>query len=132
MSYLEKTLAPGEHIIYLGTRHWIIFLPGIILCLTIIGAVLGVPSLLLAWLRRRTSLYAVTNRRVIMRVGIFTKSSMEVLTNRIEEINVHQSFWGRILNYGTIRLIGTGGSREPFPLIADPNGFRAAVQNAAL
>ncbi len=100
-----------------------------LLCLTIVGAVIGIPVLVIQWLRIRTTLFVVTNRRVVMRVGIFSKSSMEMLNNKIEEVDVRQSLFGRILNFGTVRLIGVGGSREPFFYIADPGAFRAAVQN---
>jgi uncharacterized membrane protein YdbT with pleckstrin-like domain len=98
--------------------------------LTIVGAVIGIPVLVIQWLRIRTTLFVVTNRRVVMRVGIFSKSSMEMLNNKIEEVDVRQSLFGRILNFGTVRLIGVGGSREPFSFIADPGAFRAAVQNS--
>lgn len=87
--------------------------------------------LLLQWIRCRTTLFVVTNRRVVMRVGILGKSSLEMLTNKIEEVDVRKSLWGRVFNFGTVRLIGVGGSREPFSFIADPGAFRAAVQNSA-
>jgi uncharacterized membrane protein YdbT with pleckstrin-like domain len=56
--------------------------------LTIVGAVIGIPVLVIQWLRIRTTLFVVTNRRVVMRVGIFSKSSMEMLNNKIEEVDV--------------------------------------------
>jgi uncharacterized membrane protein YdbT with pleckstrin-like domain len=131
LNYVAKNLGPGEEIIYRGHIHGIVYLPGIILCLTVIGAVIGIPMLFLQWLRCRTTLFVVTNRRVVMRVGIFAKSSMEMLTNKVEEVDVAQSIWGRIFNFGTVRLIGVGGSREPFRFLADPGAFRAAVQTSA-
>jgi uncharacterized membrane protein YdbT with pleckstrin-like domain len=130
MNYVEKNLGPGEEIVYHGHIHGIVYLPGILLCLTIVGAVIGIPMLLLQWLRCKTTLFVVTNRRVVMRVGILNKLSTEMLNNKIEEVDVRQSIWGRMLNFGTVRLIGVGGSREPFPFIANPGAFRAAVQNS--
>ena len=130
MNYVVKNLGPDEKILYNGHIHAIVYLPGFLLCLTIIGAIIGIPMIFVQWIRCRTTLFVVTNRRVVMRAGVFTKSSMEMLNNKIEEVDVRQSLWGRIFNFGTVRLVGVGGSREPFSFIANPDAFRAAVQNS--
>jgi hypothetical protein len=43
---------------------------------------------------------------------------------------VEQSFWGRMLNFGTILVSGTGGALEPIPSIADPLVFRRKFMEA--
>ena len=47
---------------------------------------------------------------------------------KVESVNVDQSILGRILGYGTITVIGTGGTREPFYRISSPLDFRKAFQ----
>jgi hypothetical protein len=37
---------------------------------------------------------------------------------------------GRIFGYGAIVVVGTGGTQERFPDIANPLGFRKAVNEA--
>ena len=44
-------------------------------------------------------------------------------------MEVNQDIFGRLFNYGTILVIGTGGTKEPFALINDPLAFRRAVQS---
>jgi uncharacterized membrane protein YdbT with pleckstrin-like domain len=44
--------------------------------------------------------------------------------NKIESVNVDQGILGRILGYGTIRIVGSGGTRESFPKISKPLQFR--------
>jgi uncharacterized membrane protein YdbT with pleckstrin-like domain len=44
--------------------------------------------------------------------------------NKIETVNVEQSVIARMLGYGTITVIGTGGTRETFSHIAHPLEFR--------
>jgi hypothetical protein len=56
MDCVEKTLGPGEDIIYRGRIHGVVYLPGLLLCLTIVGAVIGIPVLFVQWLRVRTTL----------------------------------------------------------------------------
>lgn len=46
---------------------------------------------------------------------------------KIETIAVQQGILGRMLNYGTIVVVGSGGTREPFKKIAAPLEFRKQV-----
>ena len=53
----------------------------------------GVLVLLRAVIKRQSSDFAVTNKRVMMKAGVFTTRSVELLLNKIEAIAVNQSFW---------------------------------------
>jgi uncharacterized membrane protein YdbT with pleckstrin-like domain len=48
--------------------------------------------------------------------------------SKIETVNVDQSVMGRILNYGSIIIIGTGGTTERFHNIARPMVFKRRFQ----
>ena len=82
------------------------------------------------WIRRATSEFAVTDRRVIMKTGVITRKTLELNLVKIESVGVDQSLLGRIFDCGTITIIGSGGTREAFPLIGSPLAFRRAVQEA--
>jgi uncharacterized membrane protein YdbT with pleckstrin-like domain len=75
-----------------------------------------------------TSEFAVTNKRVLVKVGFISRHTLESLLSKVETVGVDQSILGRILGYGTIVVIGTGGTREPFRAITDPLEFRHQVQ----
>ncbi len=47
---------------------------------------------------------------------------------KVESVNVDQGIIGRILNYGSITIVGTGGSKETFYRISKPLDFRKAYQ----
>ena len=49
--------------------------------------------------------------------------------SKVESVEVRQGILARLLNYGTIVVIGTGGTKEPFDMIDDPLAFRRAVQS---
>jgi hypothetical protein len=49
---------------------------------------------------------------------------------RIESLSVQQSIMGRLLDYGTLLIHGTGGGREAIPNIAQPLKFRNAAMAA--
>ena len=118
MSYVHKNLISDEKVVFETRRHWINFFSLRSLF------TLGLLPLIEYW----TSEFAVTNKRVIMKVGLIRRETLELNLQRIESVNVDQSLMGRLLGYGTVTIIGTGGTREPFPRIAHPLEFRKAVQ----
>ncbi len=88
----------------------------------------GLLTLLSALIRKLTTELAVTDQRVIIKVGLIWRRTIEMNLAKIENIQVDQSIIGRLLGAGAITVVGTGGTREPFRHIADPLGFRKAVQ----
>jgi uncharacterized membrane protein YdbT with pleckstrin-like domain len=81
-----------------------------------------------AFIRRHSSEFAVTNKRVVVKVGFLRRHSTEILLRQVEGITVDQGILGRIFGYGTIVVEGTGSDRTPYSGIADPLKFRLAVQ----
>jgi hypothetical protein len=51
-----------------------------------------------------------------------------MLLNKVESIEVNETTMGRLLGYGAIVVIGTGGTSEPFRKVAHPLEFRSQVQ----
>jgi len=142
MSYVENNLLPNEEITYRAHLHRIIYLyPACALIaavllgllgggwiaaavLAFIGAVLCIPP----WIRSLSSEFAITNKRVLIKVGLIRRHSLELLLSKVEGIGVDQGILGRILGYGTITVSGVGGTREAFRMISDPLEFRRQVQ----
>jgi len=83
-----------------------------------------------AFIRRRSSEYAVTSKRVIVKVGVMQTRSVELLLNKVEGITVTQGVMGKVFGYGEIVITGSGGTKEPFDGIQAPFDFRRAVQAA--
>jgi uncharacterized membrane protein YdbT with pleckstrin-like domain len=80
------------------------------------------------YILQRTSEFAITDRRFVAKTGIISRRSAELLLTRVESIRVDQSIIGRLLGYGTLVIVGTGGGLTPYRRIADPMSFRAAAQ----
>src|SRR5687767_11939154 len=51
------------------------------------------------------------------------------MLGKVETIGVEQSLLGRVFDFGTIVVVGTGGTQEPFHNLADPLEFRRQVQS---
>ena len=141
MGYIEANLLPGETVVQRARLHWIVFLKAIAVAVVglavlfiqpLVGAIIVGLALLMAlppWLERTTSEFGVTSKRVIIKVGLIQRRTLELLIRQVEAISVEQSLAGRIFDFGTITLTGTGGVRETFHNIANPLEFRRSIQS---
>jgi hypothetical protein len=98
---------------------------------------LGLGGLVLVWGLFRlvthlgrvgTTEMIVTPRKVVFRSGFFSRQTIEMVNSKIETVQVDQSFLGRIFDYGTIVITGTGGSLEPIAMIAHPRALQQAIR----
>ena len=117
-SYVQNNLISGEQVVYEARLHWIIFF----------SFRSFFTLLILPLIDRWTSEFAITKKRVIMKVGLISRKALEMNLSKIESVNVEQTIMGRILGYGTISIIGTGGTRESFARISKPMEFRRVFQ----
>lgn len=77
-----------------------------------------------------TTEIAITNTRLIYKRGLVARYVGEMSIDRIESVNVLQSFWGRILDYGQLAIRGMGVGEVILPPIAQPINFRKAIEKA--
>ncbi len=124
MGYIENNLMSDEKLIHRTNLHWIIFvLPAI--CSFFI---LGIPWLIVAFINYKTSEFGVTDKRVMIKTGFISRNTNETMLKKVEALNVDQGIIGRMLNYGTISVMGTGGTNNIFKGIKAPLDFRRKVQ----
>jgi len=88
----------------------------------------GIVVILVGMVRRNATEMAVTNRRVVIKTGLASRKTIEMLLSKVESIEVSETAFGRMLGYGAIVVIGTGGTPEPFQKVAHPLEFRSQVQ----
>jgi uncharacterized membrane protein YdbT with pleckstrin-like domain len=103
-------------------------LPRILQIFGLLNILQGVLGMVSGLVRILTSEFAITNKRVVVKTGFLRRSTIELLLSKIESINVNQTFAGRLLNYGTIIITGTGTTHEPLYNIANPLDFRRQIQ----
>jgi uncharacterized membrane protein YdbT with pleckstrin-like domain len=148
MSYVDKSLAPDERVVFrtrlsrmmfvapvlLGVVavalllvHNSDFLHGLALFLLAVAVVFG----LLRYVSFASSEFAVTDKRVIIKVGVLRRRTLELQRSKVEAIAVNQGIGGRLFGYGDIVVTGTGGTKEPFHKIGAPLQFSRAVQSTS-
>jgi len=158
LSYIEKNLIQGEEVLYQTRHHWIVMFwalalgvlmdiaaaVGLIFLLGQVGAsiemrnlgfvlvalafITGAAFILGGVMKLNATEMVVTNKRVIVKTGILSRRTFEMLLSRIESIGVQEPVMGRMLGYGTVILRGVGGTPDEFDLIANPLAFRSHVQ----
>lgn len=151
MGYVQHVLQPGETVLQESRLHWFIYWRAVLFLIIaggiaalyfltpdptmqnaalIGGAValaLSILFFIAAAIRRHSTELAVTDHRIIYKTGVFSRHTMEMNRNKVESVDVDQSFFGRIFGYGTILVRGTGGSLEPLPNIQDPLALRSRI-----
>jgi uncharacterized membrane protein YdbT with pleckstrin-like domain len=94
----------------------------------IVLLIAGLGAILTGMVRRNATEMAVTTRRVVIKTGLTSRRTIEMLLNKVESIEVSETTFGRMLGYGSITVIGTGGTLEPFHDMDHPLVFRSQVQ----
>lgn len=157
--YVEKTLASDEEVIHRANFNWTFsFFPVMWFALgaaTLVffayiqfGAGVAYSELRVGWwfaglaalsgtiilinhlIILITTEIVVTTYRFVYKTGLISRNTQEVSLNKIEEITLHQTIWGRLLGYGKLVLRGTGVGVITLPDLDDPIDLRRIIENA--
>jgi uncharacterized membrane protein YdbT with pleckstrin-like domain len=142
-------LHPGERVIYEGHPSWRstigFYLVGVLVAAAVgaaafvaasagLGVAVGVGVLaivlLVGWLKRITTRYWITTRRLQIRRGIIARNVEETRVERIVDVNVRQSVLERVLRIGTVNFDNAGGQTGDdfrFVGIASPGRVTGAL-----
>jgi uncharacterized membrane protein YdbT with pleckstrin-like domain len=165
MSYAERSLVPGEALLYETRHHWMVVIGPLLMTIVFVALAAGlfveameakngkgmvagasaeavhgmdfvaialvaaaIGTLVYGVTKRNATEMAVTDRRVLIKTGIGSRRTLDLMLSRVESIGVHETFFGRMLGYGSVVVHGTGGTPESFVMIAHPQEFRRSVQ----
>ena len=142
---------PGETLVLKAHQHWVVLVKPLLLpiALVVLAAVAdflsSVPSdykaigtlaaiallglwLIVVWVRWNSRSFTITDRRVILDTGVFSRSSKVIALDRVQDIATNQSLVGRMLGYGRIEIDSAGAAgRELLSALPNPQHFRDEV-----
>lgn len=139
---------PGESLVLKAHQHWVVLVkPLLIPILLLAGAVvydfvsqvnqlyvsLAAIAVALLWVivvyvRWNARGFTITDRRVLLDTGVFSRSSKVIALDRVQDIATNQSVLGRMLNYGRIEIDSAGAAgAEVLTAIPNPQKFRDEV-----
>jgi uncharacterized membrane protein YdbT with pleckstrin-like domain len=150
MGYVDAILEPDERVVFRTSLSWTLYgraigLAIVALALPVLAAGFAVGwgpvvfagsalaglaafvSFLHAWFRRATTEVAVTDRRVILKRGFIRRHTVEMNMQKVESVDVDQSQFGRLFNYGAVTIRGTGSTLERLARIDQPLKLRSAI-----
>ena len=152
-NYLEGLLGESEQILFETHQHWFvlfgkIFLEILLIVLLVAGSLtaaafypsaiyglilvvvplFGMLNDIMVW---RNKAYIVTNRRVIQISGVFNKDVVDSSLEKVNDVKMSQSFFGRMFGYGDIEILTASElGVNLFHEIANPVEFKTAMLNA--
>ena len=152
-NYIQDLLGENERILLVTRQHWFVLFSNILMeILLIVLLVAGVIAAsvvyplatfgyilvlvpiagmirdILIWSNRQ---YIVTNRRVVQITGVLSKEVLDTSLEKVTDVKMTQSFFGRLFNYGDIEILTASElGVNLFKSISDPVGFKTAMLNA--
>jgi uncharacterized membrane protein YdbT with pleckstrin-like domain len=152
-SYLESLLAHNEKIEVVARQHWFMLIRSIFLELILIAVIVAVATIavvffplaavfyllvfvplvilirdFLTWWNRQ---YVITNRRVIQVIGTFNKRVMDSSLEKVNDVKMGQSFFGRLFDFGDLEILtASEAGIDKLSWLADPIHFKTAMLDA--
>jgi uncharacterized membrane protein YdbT with pleckstrin-like domain len=153
-NYVDSLMAHNERILLRTRQHWFVLVSMIfveIVLIVVLFAAVSALSILvtpiaavgfvillvpiaymlrdiLTWFQKQ---YIITNRRVIQVSGIFSKNVTDSSLEKVNDVKMSQSFFGRIFDYGDIEILTASEMGvNLFKRIGDPVQFKTAMLNA--
>ena len=148
MSYVQRVLQPGEQVRHISSIHWIVYWPGVAVALLAVVAywlsdtwhlpgfwrftayalaIVAAVLLIQRWFQQWITEIAVTNRRVIYKTGLIRRQTNEMNMDKVESVKIDQSIIGRMLDYGNVKILGTGEGFETLRTIPSPIELRNSI-----
>ncbi len=156
MSYVKHVIQPGERIVMVGRISWVIYHRAIFCVILAVVLIIlewvflsqsdartdlmyatvvlfGLAALFTAaraWFIRWTTEIAVTDKRIIFKRGFITRQTAEMSVDKATTVDVSQSIWGRIFDYGSVHIHAAGGAGaiERLDGVAAPIALRNAIE----
>ena len=122
---IEKEL--GIHPLeYLG-----FYVLGIVLALTVVGAIIGIPIIIITELIRRGNKYYITDKRIIHQFTFLSRKTSSAFYDKIQDIHFTQGVSERIFGIGKIHIntAGTHLIEIVFKGVQNPISVKRMIEN---
>jgi hypothetical protein len=76
------------------------------------------------FLARDSNEFVISSKIILVKLGLIAKRTLELNLSKVESLLVNQIVIGKILRFGDVVIVGTGGTSESFIDIRKPSEFR--------
>jgi uncharacterized membrane protein YdbT with pleckstrin-like domain len=125
--YVENNLGRNETLVKKAEMNKLFLLgawiKGILLCW-----LLFIPTIkaIIATVKFNHIELAITNKRIVGKVGVLNTRALDAPLNKIQNVAVDQPFFGKIFNYGTVK-VDTAAGNYVFTAIKNADAFKNMI-----
>lgn len=148
MNFVKRTSATGEKVLYRTTYHWLYWLgasalliaPALAAIVVLLAfefgllllalAILAMPFGLVAFVRALATEIAVTSERLVKKSGLVSVRSEDMNLDKIEEVDLEETLWGALFDYGTVAVHGSGTGAITVKMVQSPERLRREIESA--
>jgi uncharacterized membrane protein YdbT with pleckstrin-like domain len=146
-------LLPGENLIVKVHQHWIFVAKSLVIPVALLILValadftviagsghhirtfvslaaiaIALLWLIVVWIRWQSISYTLSDQRIMLKSGIFSRSEKIIPIDRIQDCTTRQSIFGRMLGYGRVEVDAAGAQGAEVLLhLPHPGSFRDQV-----
>jgi|SRR4030088_2384552 uncharacterized membrane protein YdbT with pleckstrin-like domain len=150
---MTSQLLPGENLVLRDHPHWIVVVKSLVVpVILLIAAVVidltvkdtGIKYfqvivtlaaiaiaglwLIVVWIRWQSTSYTLTDQRIKIETGVFSRQSKMIPIDRVQDCTTKQSLIGRMLGYGRVEVDAAGAQgAEVLDHLPNPDVFRDQV-----
>jgi uncharacterized membrane protein YdbT with pleckstrin-like domain len=150
---MTSQLLPGENLVLMDHPHWIVIVKSLVapIILLIVAGVIDLTAvntgiedlrlivtlgaialagvwLIVVWIRWQSTSYTLTDQRIKIESGVFSRQSKMIPIDRVQDCTTRQSLVGRILRYGRVEVDAAGAQgAEVLDHLPNPDVFRDQV-----
>lgn len=133
----------NQQVLYIARLHWLLFAGPLIMAiaalylgiywlqfkevalgLLVISLIWGATT----WLNYYLSSLTIEKKRIVFRTGILVRKITDIPVNKIESVDIRQSILGSIWRYGSLSVIGTGGTLHYINYVSKPLTCRRYIE----
>ncbi len=125
--YVENNLGKNEVIVKKADRNGLFllatWLKGILLCWLLL-----IPTIkaIIATVQFNHVELAITNKRIVGKYGVVNTKALDASLNKVQNVSVTQTFFGKIFNYSTVK-INTAAGEFAFGAIKNADAFKGMI-----
>lgn len=133
----------NQQILYIARLHWLLFLGPVLMGIVALYVgiewvqykelALGVLVIafiwgVITWLNYYLSSLTIERKRIVFKTGILVRKITDIPITKVESIDIRQSIIGSIFQYGSLSVVGTGGTVHYINFVSKPLTCRRYIE----
>lgn len=130
-SYIKPSINKSEEIRWLGNPAYASQIGSIVMGIMTIPFLIGILILVSTYVRINYTMYAVTDKALYRKKGLFSDNIKRVPLNKIQNTEYSRSWSEKKFGFGTVDIstAGSSGTELSFSAVKDPESVQQLINN---